>query len=27
LLGKQAGDEAEVVAAGKTRTMQVVRVV
>jgi transcription elongation GreA/GreB family factor len=26
LLGKQAGDEAEVVVAGKTRTMQVVRV-
>ena len=27
VLGKQAGDEAEVVVAGKTRTMQVVRVV
>jgi transcription elongation GreA/GreB family factor len=27
LLGKQAGDEAEVIVAGKTRTMQVVRVV
>ncbi len=27
LLGKQAGEEAEVVVAGKTRTMQVVRVV
>ena len=27
VLGKRAGDEAEVVVAGKTRTMQVVRVV